>query len=207
MCLRPYGASQQSGAGLEQVCIVYAGRRNPDTHVSGTERWQPPVVLQLQRRSKLRAHGGGGQAPRAAAPQCAAASHASDNAHGSRVARRHHGAKLEPGGGNWRTCDSRCAAVSEKKHLCLQSAVSATRRRRPTWWRGTRGACTRGSRPRRRRRSGRGRARVERATWVRAMLPADVRACVAGLQAVAHARSRPAYYVVHARTHAHAQAS
>ena len=75
MCLRPYGASQQSGAGLEQVCIVYAGRRNPDTHVSGTERWQPPVVLQLQWRTELRAHGGGGQAPRAAAPQCAATTH------------------------------------------------------------------------------------------------------------------------------------
>ena len=94
MCLRPYGASQQSGAGLEQVCIVYAGSRDPDTHVSGTERWQPPVVLQLQRRTELRAHGGGGQAPRAAAPQCAAASNATDDAHcrKSCEARRHHGA-------------------------------------------------------------------------------------------------------------------
>ena len=130
------------------------------------------------------------------------------------------------GGQAWRTSAALSCRVEGRVHgfLCAallqlsarrniftyspqcQVATTSTRRRRPTWWRGTRGACTRGSRPRRRRRSGRGRARVERATWVRAMLPADVRACVAGLQAVAHDRSRPAYYVVHARTHAHAHA-
>ena len=129
---------------LEQVCIVDAGRRNPDTHFSWTERRQSPVVLQLQRRTELRAHGGGGQAPRAAVPQCAAASHASDDAHRRGQGSRHQRAKLEP----WRTdalahtalscrVEGRvhgflCAALllatiwqRDEIHLCLQSAVSS----------------------------------------------------------------------------------